>query len=96
MYFVDGFIEKIVEPKLKMLIFGEDLKHKLIEQTLNENSSWPPITKDDLARAIETHINLTMVSSMTHYEHYETFSCKVRANYSLHLIMRRFRETDGD
>jgi hypothetical protein len=44
-----------------MLILGEDLKHKLVEQKLNENSSWPPISKDDLARALEGHIDLVMV-----------------------------------
>jgi hypothetical protein len=60
-YFVDGVIERYVEPALKMLVFGEDLKHKQIAQKLHENANWPPTSQDDLAQVMDTHINIAMV-----------------------------------
>lgn len=44
-YFIDGFIERVVEPKLKMMIFGETLQYKLIDAELRSSTSWPPLDR---------------------------------------------------
>ena len=73
-YFIDVLIDRYVEPKLKMLIFGEDAKYKKIGKELDEKKNWPPTSKSCLSNLMrQTELgNAIEVRSMSSDHEYAT------------------------
>jgi len=58
MYFVDGFVERWLQPMLSRTVFGETVSHRLIDKELEASADWPPISTKSFAEVIEMEMDM--------------------------------------